>query len=225
MKARILPMLLLVDDVLRRRPWTTQTAAPGRTRSLAVCVLFFGFLYGAAMGSYGGIAPDRALQLLYSGLKVPVLLLVTFAIGLPNFFVLNTLFGLRADFRESLRALVAAQAGLAVVLAAAAPLTLFWYASCADYSAALLFNGMIFAFASLAGHYLLRGYYRPLIMRNSRHRPLLWTWLALYIFIGIQMAWILRPFVGAPGAEVQLVRSGDWGNAYVVVGELIWEAL
>ena len=59
-------------------------------------VFAFGFLYGAAMGSYGGVGGDRVWQLLYSGLKVPVLLLATFLIGLPNFFVLNTLFGLLA---------------------------------------------------------------------------------------------------------------------------------
>ena len=159
----------------------------------------FGFLYGAAMGSYGGLAGDRAWQVLYSGLKAPLLLLATFLIGLPSFFVLNTLFGLRRDFREALRALAAAQAGLAVVLAACAPLTLLWYASFADYSAAILFNGLIFALASFAGQHLLRAYYRPLIRRNPRHRPLMWSWLGLYVFIGIQMAWIMRPMVGATG--------------------------
>ncbi len=96
---------------------------------------------------------------------------------------------------------VAAQAGVAIVLASCAPLTLFWYASFADYSAALLFNGLIFALASFAGQHLLRGYYRPLILRNPRHGPLLWTWLGLYIFIGIQMGWIMRPFVGAPAPQ------------------------
>jgi hypothetical protein len=177
------------------------------------------------MGSYGGLGGDRAWQLLYSGLKVPILLLLTFLIGLPNFFVLNTLFGLRGDFRESLRALVAAQAGVAIALAACAPLTLFWYASIADYSAAILFNGLIFALASIAGQHLLRGYYRPLILRNPRHGPALWTWLGLYVFVGIQMAWIMRPFVGAPSTPVQFFRSGDWENAYVVVVRLIVDKL
>ncbi len=83
------------------------------------------------MGSYGGLGGDHAWQLLISGVKVPLLLFLTFLIGLPNFFVLNTLFGLRRDFREALRALLAAQAGVAIVLASCAPLTLFWYASCA----------------------------------------------------------------------------------------------
>ena len=221
----MLQAISLIDDVLRRRPWTTRTAARGRTRALGACVFAFGFLYGMAMGSYSGVGGDRVWLLLYSGLKVPFLLLLTFLIGLPNFFVLNTLFGLRRDFRESLRALLAAQAGVAIVLAACAPLTLLWYASFADYSAAVRFNGLIFALASFAGQHLLRGYYRPLILRNPRHRPLLWAWLGLYVFIGIQMGWIMRPFIGAPGAPVQFFRSGDWGNAYVVVAQLIFGSI
>ena len=66
-------------------------------------MLIFGFAYGAAMGSFGGVAGERAWQLLYSAVKAPLLLLATFAIGLPFFFVLNTLYGLRRDFREALR--------------------------------------------------------------------------------------------------------------------------
>ena len=63
--------------------------------------------------------------------------------------MLNTLFGLRRDFPQALRALIAAQAGLAIVLASLAPFTLLWYASSADYYAALRFNGLMFAVASL----------------------------------------------------------------------------
>lgn len=225
MKTTLRERFALIDGLLRRCPWATQTAAGGRARTLGGCALVLGFLYGAAMGSYGGLGGDHAWQLLISGVKVPLLLFLTFLIGLPNFFVLNTLFGLRRDFREALRALLAAQAGVAIVLASCAPLTLFWYASCADYTAALLFNGLVFAWASFAGQYLLRGYYRPLIVRNRRHGRLLWTWLGLYVFIGIQMGWVLRPFVGAPSAPVQFLRSGDWGNAYVVVAQLIAAAL
>jgi hypothetical protein len=80
--------------------------------------------------------------------------------------------------------------------------------------------------ASFAGQHLLRGFYRPLIARNWRHRRMLWTWLALYVFVGIQMAWTLRPFLGALSAPVQFFRTGaDWENAYVVVAKLLWDAV
>jgi hypothetical protein len=53
--------------------------------------------------------------------KVPFLLLTTFAISVPSFFVLNTLLGVRADFPAVLRILLAGQAGLTIILAALEP--------------------------------------------------------------------------------------------------------
>lgn len=189
---------------------------------LAAYVGVFGAFYGSVMGSFSGVLGERLWQVLFSAVKVPLLLLATFAISLPSFFVLNTLFGLRDDFAEAVRALVATQAGLAVVLASMAPFTLFWYASSADYSGAVCCNGVLFALAALSAQGLLRAYYRPLIARRSRHRWLLRAWVLVYCFVAIQMAWILRPFVGNPEIPPQFFRDDAWGNAYVVVARLVW---
>jgi hypothetical protein len=219
-------LLLRADDILRRRRWTTESGRTGpAVLWFMAAIVAFGMSYGAVMGTFGGVRGERLWQVLYSAVKVPLLLLATFLIGLPSFFVLNTLFGLRGDFARAVRALLATQAGLAIVLASLAPLTAFWYASSADYAAALRFNGLMFAVASLGGQWLLRQYYRPLVRRNRRHRWMLWTWLGIYVFIAIQMAWIFRPFVGAPGSPVQFFREGNWGSAYEVVGRLIYDAV
>jgi len=208
--------LLRADDVLRQRPWTTESAhAASALRHLVANIVLFGMVYGAVMGCFGGILGGRVQQVVYSALKVPLLLLATFLVGFCSFFVLNTLFGLRRDFAQAVRALLATQAGLAIILASLAPFTALWYASSADYAAAVRFNLLMFAVASLGAQGLLRGYYRPLIRRNRRHRWMLWTWIVIYAFVGIQMAWGLRPFVGAPGARVQFFRAGAWENAYV----------
>src|SRR4029079_17896334 len=60
------------DDVLRGRP-------TGQPWGL---LLSCGLAYGAAMGSFGGLAGDRAWQLAYSAAKVPLLLLATPALSL-----------------------------------------------------------------------------------------------------------------------------------------------
>jgi hypothetical protein len=136
--------------------------------------------------------------------------------------VLNSLLGLRADFATSVRALLATQAGLAMILASLAPFTLVWYLSAEDYSAAVLFNAAMFAIASLSAQSILRTYYRPLIARNHRHRWMLRAWFVVYAFVGIQMGWILRPFIGDPASPVQFFRSDTWDNAYVIVARMIW---
>ena len=154
-----------------------------------------------------------------------MLLLVSFAICLPSFFVLNTVAGLRDDFAHVLRAVLATQACITVVLACLAPITAFFYLSITDYQQAILFNGVMFAAASVGAQAMVVRYYSPLIRRDPRHRKLRLAWFVLYIFVGIQMAWVLRPFIGHPELPVRFFREDAWGNAYVEVANLIWRTV
>jgi hypothetical protein len=193
--------------------------------NLALQIVLFGMFYGGVMGCFGGVGGDRAFQILYSAIKVPLLLIVTFCLSLPSFFVLNTLLGVRADFPMALRALVATQAGLTLTLASFAPFTLVWYASSGSYQAAVLFNGLMFGIASFSSQWLLYRYYRPLLSRNAIHLTLLRLWVFLYAFVGIQMGWVLRPFIGDLNSPLRFFREDSWGNAYQIVFQLIWNLL
>ncbi len=179
-------------------------------------------VYGAVMGSYHLDSTERLWQSVYSAAKMPLLLFTTSVLCLPGFFVLNTLFGLRDDLRESLQAILAGQAGMSIALTSLAPLTGFWYFSTLNYRAALLFNAGAFAVATIAGHVVMLRYYRALILRHRHHRIMLYTWILLYAFVGIQMGWTLRPFVGHPGLRVSFFRAEPFSNAYVRVAELIF---
>jgi hypothetical protein len=221
-------MLQAADDVLRGERAAARTRGHSRLASrvvLALLILGPGMFYGAVMGTYGGVTGDRAWQLLYSAVKVPFLIVVTFALSLPSFYVLNALLGLRADFTRVLRALMSTQAGLTVILTSLAPITAFWYASGSAYQAAILFNGAMFALASFGAQWMLRRDYEPLIRSDPRHRLMLRTWIFIYIFVGIQMAWVLRPFVGDPDRPVQFFREDSWSNAYEVVVQMMWQVL
>jgi hypothetical protein len=218
----------VADDILRQAPWVTGPLDWRRAIVRLVGILLLsGLVYGAVMGSFRALAaqPQWLPQIVYSAVKVPLLLVATFVISLPSFYVLNSLLGLRQDFNQAVRALVAAQSGLAVILCSLAPLTLVWYASSADYRDALLFNGGMFAAASFAAQWLVRGYYRPLVARHRRHGWLLWCWLVVYTGVAIQMAWLLRPFIGSPDRPVQFLRDNPWDNAYEYVAHLVWHAL
>ena len=186
-----------VDHVLRRRDLA---AIP--LRKVIAIVLVCGSIYGIAMGAYASVIGKRSLmeqipQLIFSGIKVPLLIGFTVIISLPSFFVINTLMGLRDDFRESLRAIVSAQAGLTVVLASLCPITLFVYSSLPperwSYPFAVLFNAAMFALASVSAQTLLGSYYGELIKRNARHRSMVRMWIVVYAFVGIQAGYVLRP--------------------------------
>lgn len=214
-------MFQWADDILRARPWMVQErAGHQRLRQLLAVLFCFGFVYGAVMGSYAGWFGNRWLQVLYSAIKVPLLLMATFGLGLPFYFVLNSLLGLRDDFSQSVRTLVATQAGLTVIMASLSPVTLVWYASFHNYRAAILFNAVIFGLASVLAQIVLKNLSQPLIRKNPRHLWLIRSWLVIYAFVGIQMGWILRPFIGSPDAPTQFFREGAWGNAYIKLAEI-----
>lgn len=209
------------DFLHARGAFAPSAAAPRPAWWLPAMIVAFTPVYGALMGSYQLDEPERLLQVAYSSIKAPLLLGVTTLLCLPGFFVLNTVLGLRDDFRDALQAILAGQAGLAIALASLGPFTRFWYFTTEDYRAALLFNAFMFTIATAAGQLVMLRYYRVLIRRNSRHWLMLALWVVLYAFVGIQMGWILRPFVGSPGMPVSFFREHAFTNAYVVVVELL----
>lgn len=224
-------MPLLVDEFLGDRGrFAVDAPVAGRWKWLLVFSVVFGAFYGAVMGSFGLCATGEARLLAYTATvaaKVPMLLLVTFVLCLPSFFVLNTIFGLRHDFSEAVRAVLGALACVAIVLAALAPVTLFFYWCTDYYDAAILFNGLMFAVACLASRRVVGRYYTPLIRRSVRHRAMMRLWFVLYVFVAIQMAWTLRPFIGDPNPEVPIVffRSGEIDNAYLEVIRLMRQVM
>ena len=89
------------------------------------------------------------------------------------------------------------------------------------YADAIICNGVIFLVATVAGQLALTRHYRALIANDPRHRVGRACWLLLYVFVAIQLAWVLRPFVGAPTIETRFLRENAWSNAYVQVFEAI----
>ncbi len=224
MRAFFLP----IDNLLRGQvitPMLGETRRQLPLRRLLLMIAMFGLLYGAVMGSYGGVFGERWKQVIYSAVKVPFLLIGTFLLSLPSFFVISTLLGLRDDFAHSLRVLIATQAALTIILASFAPFTALWYLSSTDYQAAVLFNALMFGISSIAAQLLLRRFYAPLIARNPRHRLLVRAWLIVYAFVGIQMGWLLRPFIGDPLQPSHFIREHAWGNAYEVVMRMVWSLM
>ncbi len=191
----------------RHRPGAPTTA----WLPLLIAALATPAVHGAIMGAWS----ERSLQVLYSMTKVPLLLAAATIVCLPNFFVVNTVLGLREDFHAAFRGVLASQATLGITLAALSPLIGVIYLSGCSYPMATLSNGAAFLVATLAGQWTLARHYRPLIQRNPRHRVGLVGWLLLYQFVSIQLAWSLRPFIGSPDYDTTFFREGSWTNAYV----------
>ncbi len=231
MKSRFLEVVCFLDAILRNgvlidKPRNSNSS---RLRKLLTVIVFCGLLYGIAMGSYAWLAGtrtfhDACLQMSYSGIKVPMLLLATFALTWPAFAVISTLFGLRDDMSLLTGLVMSSQATGAIILLSFSPIVLFTYVSVGHsqttYSAAVLLNFVFFAVASLASHWRMRRNIKSFATGDHRHAIMLWFWVILYGFAGIQMAWIMRPFVGQPNADTTFFRAESWDNAYVKLMEI-----
>jgi len=188
-----------------------------RNRWLLATILIAGPLYGAVMGSFAFTSAERLLMILYAAIKMPLLIGVTSLLCLPGFFVLSTVLGLRDAFGRSLRAILTSQAALVLVLASLGPITRVVYFSGVSHSQAILANALMFSIATAAAQIVLWRLYRPLIAMDRRHFAMLWTWVLLYAFVGMQMGWMLRPFVGTPDQPVTFFRDEPFSNAYMVI--------
>jgi hypothetical protein len=211
--------LWLMDQVLYGGIESLAAKRPKKLIAGIVCLMLIGgFVYGAIMGSYSeSMAGIRLRQMFYSGAKVPLLLFATFLLSLPSFYVANSMLGLRSDFGQAIRAILTCQAALTIVLAGLGPITCFLYFCGVTYYQALGINALMFGLASVSVQVLLRRLYQPLIARDKRHAWMVRAWLVIYTFVGIQMGWILRPFIGAPELATSFFREEAWGNAYLEV--------
>lgn len=213
------------DQALLQVLAARQNARALSMRRAIWCVLIGGAIYGAAMGTYG-LDGARWPQILWSALKIPLLLSLSGALSLPIFTVLYALAGLRDDFPIVLRALLRTQAVLAIVLASLSPLIVLIYASLGkgarSYDWALGFNFLLFGIAGGVAQTVLRSSCRELWRSDARHRLLLSSWMWLVGFVGVQMAWVLRPFVGDPHSATTFFRPDALSNAYIALWHWIF---
>lgn len=177
------------------------------------------FLEGPAMAAEG--AWKFALL---SALKVPSLFLVTLLVCLPALYVLNVAMGWKLRFAPTVAVLFFATAGTSVMLAVLAPIVVFFTLVTDHYHFMMVLHVLIFGVAGAYGVQTLgvglNGLRQDSNSKPSRKRLIL-AWLALYMFVGCQMAWTLRPWVGSPYLrEFEAIRPSS-SNFYVnVIGSL-----
>ena len=199
--------------------WTTDWNARRVASHLAVIVLGAG-CFGAAMGWWR--APEQGL---FVAIKFPLILLLT-ALGnaLLN-AMLAPLLGLNISMRQSMLAILMSIAIAAAILGAFSPLLgfLVWNAppmtpdvkSTATYGLIKLANVAVIAFAGIAGNVRLFQLLRQLATSRNIARRVFIAWLAGNLFLGSQLSWIARPFIGSPQLPVVFLRENALkGNFY-----------
>jgi hypothetical protein len=190
-----------------------------------IAVIFTGAgLYGAAMGYW-----RSPVQAGYNMVKFPLVILATTLGNALLNGMLAPLLGLNLPFRQSLMLVLMSFTIAAAVLGSFAPIVFFivWNTpslagerevSWAAYNFVQLTHVVIIAFAGVAANARLFRLLHSLSGSSRVAGKVLFAWLAGNLFLGSQLCWILRPFIGSPVLPVQFFRPTAFhGNFYETV--------
>jgi hypothetical protein len=221
---RLAEHLAIVEIILRQREQFFLEIKEGidlhgKIRSMIIASAVFLALFGAVLGSSSGLAGIG--QAMSSAVKLPILFLLTSLICLPTLYLFNTLFGARQSIRQNLAMYLAPITIMTVMLFGFAPIVLFFLITVSDYQFFKLLNVVVFAISGFIGMwFLVKGMW--IISTDEEEdgvrirRLTLLFWICLYAFVGSQMAWTLRPFIGDPNYGFELFRQAG-GNFYTNV--------
>ncbi len=213
-------LLARMDFLLQQPEQVMARVREGRDLGV-LCVLFFqvallnSLIYGAVMGASNllqgaEMAMHHKLALIgITALKVPVLFLLTLAIVFPPIYVSNALAGARLGARQMAAVLLGGMAVGSTLLASLATVAFFFALTSVSYDFIKLLHVAFFAYAGFGGLLFVIKVLTKLRGAHIRPTPLHLqvAWLLLYVFVGTQLAWILRPFIASPDEPFEVFRD------------------
>ena len=200
--------ILLAGRADRLAEWLEEPG-PGWPLLCAAAILLGGGVYGVTLGLWR--AP---LQAVYTALKFPLLVFLTCAANSLLNGMLAQVLGLELSFRQTTQTILMSFVLAALVLCAFSPVMLFllWNTPALAARQAVAHHFLlashvaIIAFAGVLANGRLLRLLERLSASAATARVVLFSWLAGNLFLGSQLAWVLRPFVGTPGLPVQFLR-------------------
>jgi len=190
-------------------------ALGSKLRYAVLTIIALSGFFGLVAGAYSG--PAQAVS---AAVKLPFLFFATFTVCFPTFFVVQVLVGSRLRLLQVAVLVFGALALTCVLLAAFVPITAFFLVTGANYYFQHLLNIVIAGVAGLFGMYALheglsvvcekRGVYPRKALTIMR------AWALLFGFVGIQLAWTLRPFLGDRNEPFRVFGTYQ-GNFYAAI--------
>ncbi len=175
----------------------------------------FSAVYGLVMGSYNSFA-----QAISSGVKVPVFLTLTLLVCFPVFFIIQFVLGSKLGFLHMLNVILCGFLMVSLIMVAFAPIVIFFMITGDNYAFIKLLHVAIFSVSGFFGAKTMVEALR-FCCEKSKVYPKVGVvvfrfWVVILAFVGMQLAWNLRPFIGVRGIEFEMFRERE-GNFYLSV--------
>jgi hypothetical protein len=220
--------LAVIEAILRNRHHFFIEIRDGvelnqKLRAMLISSLLFLAIYGAVLGSTHSL-----WQTLSSAAKLPILFLATLMVCSPTLYFFNVLFGSNQSLTQNVALILTAITVTSVLLLSFAPIVLFFLLTTSNYQFFKLLNVSIFAISGTLGVvFLSQGMHIVSAAGKEKagaRRTVMWLWVIVYAFVGSQMAWTLRPFIGAPSMQFELFRQlggNFYTNIFASIGEIL----
>ena len=220
--------LAVIETILRNRYHFFVEIRDGiglkdKMRAMLVSSVLCLALYGAVLGSTHSL-----WQALSSAAKLPILFLATLVVCAPTLYFFNVLFGSNQSLTQNVALILTAITVTAVLMLSFTPILLFFLLTTSGYQFFKLLNVAICAITGFTGVLFLSQGMAVIAAAGKEgaraRRNLVRLWVLIYGFVGSQMAWMLRPLIGAPSMKFELFRQlggNFYGNVLVSLGEML----
>ncbi|MFK7774623.1 MAG: hypothetical protein AB8F94_20960 [Saprospiraceae bacterium] len=192
----------------------TQETYPSNIISAQILIIaLFSFCYGLIMGSY-----NSWMQAISSGAKLTSLLFLTLIICFPSFYIVQLVLGSKVKIKQLAVMMLSGFLMTTTIMLAFAPIVLLFQLSGDNYNFLKFLHVGVFIFSGFFGmravldalknSFAEQGVYPQIGLSIFR------VWVIIFAFVGIQLAWNLRPFVGYKDMPYELLRKDTQGNFY-----------
>lgn len=178
-------------------------------------ITLFTFFYGIVMGSYHSF-----LQSIVAGLKMTFLFFSAILICFPSFYVIQQVLGSRMALRQMILIILSGFVLTSSIAISFAPIVILFQITGGNYHFLQLLHVAIFIFSGIFGMKLMIDALKFACEKKDIYPHtgvnVFRIWIIILAFVGIQIAWNLRPFLCNKTEEFKLFRKYE-GNFYTAI--------
>jgi hypothetical protein len=180
---------------------------------LIICVLTF--IYGIVMGSYHSFQ-----QSIVAGFKVTFLFFSAILICFPSFYVIQQVLGSKMTLRQMIFIILSGFVLTSAIAISFSPIVILFQLTGGNYHFLQLLHVAIFIFSGVFGMKLMVDALKFACEKKDIYPHIgvnvFKIWMIILAFVGIQIAWNLRPFLCNKTEEFKLFRKYE-GNFYTAI--------
>lgn len=194
----------------------TEEANPGKKAGVIYLLLCaFTCIYGISIGGFHGL-----YQALAAGVKLPFLFTMSLVICFPAFYVIQFILGSKLRLAQTLLIILSGFLMMTAIMLAFVPIIIFFLLTGSNYYFLQLLHICVFIFSGVFGTKVVVDALKFSCEKKNIYPQIGVTvfrfWIVILAFVGIQLAWNLRPFLGDEGKPFKLFRKYE-GNFYTAV--------